>query len=210
MGRPKNSGSETSGRTAKKLIEVAIDLFSSKGFKGTSIRDIARETGLTTSAIYHNFGTKGGLLAAIGTQTIEPLLQELRRVYALDLPPVDRFKLLLRTHLTFIGTHRKESKIFFVGGETLPLGERDLDKRRQREIFFMYRAEIARLMSSMGRKGNAAVATFCTFGTMMWFLTWYRPEGRFSMEDVINDIIEYILHGILGYRTLDNKVHDSV
>jgi AcrR family transcriptional regulator len=206
MGRPKNSGGETSGRTAKRLIEVAIDLFSRKGFKGTSIRDIARETGLTTSAIYHNFGTKGGLFAAIGHQTIEPLLQELRKVYALDLPPIDHFKLLLTTHLTYIGTHRKESKIFFVGGETLPLGERDLDKKRQREIFFMYRAEIERLLSSMGKKGNAAVAAFCTFGTMMWFLTWYRPEGRFLMEDAINDIIEYILHGVLGYSSQDNKV----
>jgi TetR/AcrR family transcriptional regulator, cholesterol catabolism regulator len=198
MGRPRNSTLETSGPTAKRLVDAAIELFSSKGFKGTSIRDIAKETGLTTSAIYHNFGTKGGLLAAIEEQTIEPMMKELRSVYAVELPPADRLALLVRTHLTYIATHKKESRIFFLSEETLPVSKRDLNKKRQREIFFMYRAEIDRVLAAAGKQANPIIATFAILGSMMWLLTWYRPDGRFALEEVVDGIVEQVLHGCLG------------
>ena len=197
---PKNRARrpETSGQTPKKLIDVAIDLFSRKGFKGTSIRDIAAEMGMTTSNIYHYFGTKAGVLSAIGHQTLEPVIQELRRIANLDLPPLDRFILLIRTHLTYMDTHRKESKIFSLSEETLTSGKNDLNKKFHKETFFIYRSEIERLLSSMGRQGNSTVMAFSTLGTIIWFLRWYRPGGRNSLEEVINAIIEYVLHGIVG------------
>jgi AcrR family transcriptional regulator len=196
MGRPKNSTSETSGRTAQRLIEVAIDLFSSRGFKGTSIRDIAKEVGLTTSAIYHNFGTKAGLLAAIEEQTIEPMMQELRSVYALELSTIDRLALLMKTHLTYIGTHTRECTIFFLREDSYPSSKKSLNKKRQKEVFFMYRAEIERLMASTGGKGDSIVAAFTALGSVMWFLTWYAPNGRLSLEEIVNHIVEQTLHGI--------------
>lgn len=36
-----------------KIIEVAIDLFSTMGFKGTSISDIANAMGMSISNIYY-------------------------------------------------------------------------------------------------------------------------------------------------------------
>ena len=88
--------------TPEKLLAVAIDLFSRKGFKGTSIRDIASKLGMTTSNIYHYFGTKAGVLAAIERQTLEPILCEFRRIAGLDLPPLDRFTSLIKTHLAYM------------------------------------------------------------------------------------------------------------
>lgn len=197
---PKNRarGLETSRQTPKKLIDVAIDLFSRKGFKGTSIRDIAAEMGMTTSNIYHYFGTKAGVLSAIGRQTLEPIIREFRRISSLDLPPLDRFTLLLRTHLIYMDAHRKESKIFSLSEEALSSGKNDLNKKFHKETFLIYRSEIERLLSSMGRKGDSTIAAFNTLGTIIWFLRWYRPGGRNSLEEVINTIIEYVLHGIIG------------
>ncbi len=48
-----------------KLLKTAIDLFAAKGFKGTSIRDIAQAMGMSISNIYHYFGSKEGLMLAI-------------------------------------------------------------------------------------------------------------------------------------------------
>jgi AcrR family transcriptional regulator len=198
MPKNKTKGIETSGKTPKKLIDVAIDLFSRKGFKGTSIRDIAAEMGMTTSNIYHYFGTKAGVLSTIERQTLEPIIQEFRRITSLDLPPLDRFILLIKTHLTYMDTHRKESKIFSLSEETLSSGKNDLNKKFHKETFSIYRSEIERLLSSMGRKGNSTIAAFNTLGTVIWFLRWYHPGGPNSLEEVINAIIEYVLHGILG------------
>jgi len=208
---PKNRarGRGASGQTPRKLIDVAIDLFSRRGFKGTSIRDIAAEMDMTTSNIYHYFGTKSGVLSAIERQTLEPIMQEFRRIATLDLPPLDRFVLLLKTHLTYMDAHRKESKIFSLAEETFPPGRKDLNKEFQRETFLIYRFEIERLLSSMGKKRNSTIAAFSTLGAVIWFLRWYRPEGGSCLEEVIDGIIQYVLHGIIGDCPPDGKASQA-
>jgi AcrR family transcriptional regulator len=190
---------ESSSQTSDKLIAAAIDLFSRKGFKGTSIRDIAAEMGMTTSNIYHYFDTKEGLLAAIEQQTLEPITREFRRIASLDMPPLDRFVLLIRTHLAYLDVHRKESLIFSsLSEETFPPGRKDLNKKFQTETFFIYRSEIERLISSIGIKKNSTILAFSTLGSVIWFLRWYRPDGDMTFDEVADAIIEYILSGIIG------------
>ena len=196
--------SEISRETAKRLIEVAIDLFSRKGFKGTSIRDIAAEMGMTSSNIYHHFGTKEGVLRAIERQTLEPITREFRRIASLDLPPLDRFSMLIKAHLAYLNQHRKESLIFStINEETFPADRKDLNKKFQTETFFIYRSEIERVLSSMGKQGNSTVAAFSTLGSIIWFLRWYRPQGENSFDEVVNSIIKYILYGIIGNGSAD-------
>src|ERR1035441_5148426 len=49
----------------RQLIEVAIDLFSQRGFAGTTTREIAIAAGVTEAIIFRHFATKQDLYAAI-------------------------------------------------------------------------------------------------------------------------------------------------
>ncbi len=51
--------------TRAKLIAAARKAFSEKGYAGTSMDDLTAAAGLTRGALYHNFGDKRGLLAAV-------------------------------------------------------------------------------------------------------------------------------------------------
>ncbi len=44
--------------TKEKISIVALQLFSKKGFKGTTMKDIARKVGITEGAIYRHFRSK--------------------------------------------------------------------------------------------------------------------------------------------------------
>lgn len=56
--------------TRAALIELAAEMFATRGYLQTSIRDIAREASLTTGAIYGHFRNKAELLAeAISSRT---------------------------------------------------------------------------------------------------------------------------------------------
>ncbi len=203
MGRQKGSGPDPSIQTGRKLLEAAIDLFSRKGFKGTSIRDIAREMGMTTANIYHHFGSKEGLLFAIEKLSIGPLLEELQSIAALDLPPLERLTSMLRAHLTYMGMEPKKAMIFFLGQETSPLDKEHFKKNvypEKAEVFSLYRREMERVLASAGKTGDPAIAALSAFGVMNWFLFWYRPEGRLSMEAVIEQLIAFILFGLIGDR----------
>lgn len=47
------------------ILQVAEKLFSEKGFDGTSVRDIAKESGVNVAMISYYFGSKEKLLAAL-------------------------------------------------------------------------------------------------------------------------------------------------
>lgn len=54
-----------SNGTKIKIIEVAIELFSKRGFSGASIRDITKEVGIKESSLYKHFKNKDEILETI-------------------------------------------------------------------------------------------------------------------------------------------------
>ncbi|WP_018239016.1 TetR/AcrR family transcriptional regulator [Ensifer sp. BR816] len=60
--------SETMEENRVKLIAAARKAFAEKGYSAASMDDLTAEAGLTRGALYHNFGDKRGLLAAVVEQ----------------------------------------------------------------------------------------------------------------------------------------------
>lgn len=56
---------ETMEKNRAKLIAAARKAFAEKGYAATSMDELTADAGLTRGALYHNFGDKRGLLAAV-------------------------------------------------------------------------------------------------------------------------------------------------
>jgi AcrR family transcriptional regulator len=54
--------------TRAKLIAAGRKAFAEKGYSAASMDDLTAEVGLTRGALYHNFGDKRGLMAAVVDQ----------------------------------------------------------------------------------------------------------------------------------------------
>lgn len=59
---------ETMEENRAKLISAARRAFAAKGFAAASMDELTADVGLTRGALYHNFGDKRGLLAAVVAQ----------------------------------------------------------------------------------------------------------------------------------------------
>ncbi|MGO4449444.1 TetR/AcrR family transcriptional regulator [Phyllobacterium sp. TAF24] len=59
---------ETMEENRIKLIAAARKAFAEKGYAGASMDELTADAGLTRGALYHNFGDKRGLLAAVVDQ----------------------------------------------------------------------------------------------------------------------------------------------
>jgi len=51
--------------TRERILNVALDLFTKKGFDGASLREIAEQLGVTKAAIYYHFASKDDILMAL-------------------------------------------------------------------------------------------------------------------------------------------------
>lgn len=61
----------------KRILSTAVEVFGEQGYRGTSLREIARRVGMSDAGLLHHFGTKTGLLAATIAERDE--LDRLRR-----------------------------------------------------------------------------------------------------------------------------------
>ncbi len=183
----------------EQLLKVAIDLFAAKGFRGTSIRDIANAMDMSISNIYHYFGSKEGLLLAILEDSSKMLLERLSQVAQLDIDPLERFKALLSTHIQLSSRFSREAKIFNLDEEHLSPEGVEANRRYQRAILDIYRHELETLRRlGVAPAGDAKVLAFNILGVINWKLRWYKPASRLGEEEVSRQMVDFILWGVMG------------
>jgi TetR/AcrR family transcriptional regulator len=77
-------------RTAERILDAAENLFASRGYAGTTLRDVASVVGLRTPSLYNHFESKDALYEAVLARGISPVLRvlveavESRQAHAAD------------------------------------------------------------------------------------------------------------------------------
>jgi len=87
-------------RTRAHILEVALELFSERGFEGASIRDLAEALGMTKSALYYHFANKEAIVTAIVGERLGELAELRDWVTTQPRTP----GLLRRTALRWVGS----------------------------------------------------------------------------------------------------------
>ncbi len=57
--------------TRQHIVEASMHLFSARGYTRTTVRDIARQAGISDAAIYYHFHTKGDVLDELIDATLD-------------------------------------------------------------------------------------------------------------------------------------------
>ena len=56
---------EKSERSRRQVLDVALQLFSHRGYRGTTVRDIADAAGISTGNVYHHFPDKEAIFRSL-------------------------------------------------------------------------------------------------------------------------------------------------
>ncbi|QJT80825.1 TetR/AcrR family transcriptional regulator [Kosakonia sp. MUSA4] len=91
--------SETMEENRAKLIGAARKAFAERGYAAASMDELTASVGLTRGALYHNFGDKKGLLAAVVAQVDGEMAQ---RAKAIAATASDEWERLLAEGIAYI------------------------------------------------------------------------------------------------------------
>src|SRR4051794_30451187 len=116
MGRPR----EHDESTAAALLEAAERTVEAAGVQAVSVRGVARDVGTTTRAVYSLFGSKDGLVVALGARAYDLLGAAVGELPETDDPAAD----VVEAGLVFRRFARDHPALFTVGVQrTLPSRE---------------------------------------------------------------------------------------
>ncbi len=85
-----------------KVLDEAARLFRTKGFEGTSVRDIARAVGMLPGSLYCHFETKEALLVAVYVKGVQQITDAVRSAVDRRSDPWDRLEAACVAHLDAI------------------------------------------------------------------------------------------------------------
>jgi len=88
--------------TRTRILEATNRLIGQHGFDGTSIRDIARESGTNPALVYYYFGSKDGLFTALANDNADRAGAILREAATLDGTTRDRVRHFLSTWMKVV------------------------------------------------------------------------------------------------------------
>ncbi|MDX2705679.1 helix-turn-helix domain containing protein [Streptomyces sp. PA03-6a] len=104
VGRPRAQARPDSGLTAREeLLAAAAELFSTQGYAATTTRAVAERAGMRQASMYHYFGGKEDLLAALLEGTVRPSLDLAHSLVArTDAPAEARLWALCRADVALL------------------------------------------------------------------------------------------------------------
>jgi AcrR family transcriptional regulator len=130
----------------EQILEAARACFSEHGYAATTIEQIAARSGASNGSIYHHFGAKDGILAALYTSALASYQDELLallRAHADDAEAGIRGA--VRHHLAWVEAHPDETRTLFEHRQTLERTPRAGELRDQnRPVLAEVRAWMAR------------------------------------------------------------------
>ncbi|NHN88344.1 TetR/AcrR family transcriptional regulator [Acetobacter conturbans] len=74
----RNTETQSSDRRGE-ILEIAAQLFAERGYKGTSIRDIAERVGMLPGSLYYHISSKEALFVEIHDKAIDAAAQRVRK-----------------------------------------------------------------------------------------------------------------------------------
>jgi AcrR family transcriptional regulator len=177
------------------LLRVASTVFAQKGYHATTMRDLARASGMSLAGMYHYVSSKEELLFHIQRRCFADVLEGAQRVVAERSDPVDRVRAFIHHHLTFFAANMNEMKVLSHEADSLS-GD------RAEEILALKRNYAALLQGLIadaeGRHPH--VAAYALFGMMNWIYTWYRPDGPVTPTELADAFGQLFLDGVRGER----------
>lgn len=84
--------------TKERIVDEALSLFSIKGYKGTSVKDIADAVGIKDSSLYKHFKSKQEILGTI-VETMRQHISEMSNT--LGLPPDGELEKAVEVYATY-------------------------------------------------------------------------------------------------------------
>lgn len=154
--KPKGEGHERRGE----ILAAAERIFVEKGYEGATIRKIAEEVGLSSTALYMHFADKAEILNEICRTAFDGLLQRQLETMSACTDPLACVAELARGYMAFGFDHPNAYRLAFMTPTLLsPDGSQTVAQQTAAELYQAFETSVGRAIEAGRLYGDRAVLT---------------------------------------------------
>lgn len=195
----------------KIIIDKASLLFHEKGYRATSLENIARELGISKAAIYHYIESKEELLFIIYKQVFDFAFKQISSVTASDLTPEEKLRQIIWGHINHVLIKNLPMFSIFFSMEN------ELSSKYYKKVLEwkkQYNETIENTIREGMEKGlirniyPPKLLVFAIIGMCSWLYKWYKPNGKWSGDDISYHFSRLFEEGYLQTQPKSVKYRD--
>ncbi|HYI15826.1 MAG TPA: TetR/AcrR family transcriptional regulator [Thermomicrobiales bacterium] len=188
----------TSPDTRKEQIyRAASTLFSERGYRSTSIRDIARELDLQGGSLYAHISSKEDVLWEIIARVAESFYAAVRPIAESDGSATERLRGMIHAHVGVVVNELARAAVFFQDW-------RHLSEPRKGEVLALrdgYEALFRLTIADGVASGELAdrdprLASIFVLTALNGIPGWFRADGERTADDIADELATMILDGL--------------
>jgi AcrR family transcriptional regulator len=183
--------------TRDDILEAAAQVFRQKGFHGASMANIAEAVNLQKASLYHHVSSKQEILFELLDRALELLLERISPIASMDLPADERLCRMIREYLQILAENMDLSAVLLFEHRSL--------EGRQHARHVPNRDKFENLWRDVLRDGVRTRQFVCDdiplsaraiLGILNWTITWYRPNGSLTVEQIADHYSNLLLNGL--------------
>src|SRR5205085_11881330 len=188
------------GRSVRENVRAAaVQLFAEYGYHAAPLRNIARIAGNQAASNYYHHANKEALLVEIMETHMRQLNANLERILREYHDPQQRLYEAIANHIRLHTTYKSE---FFIIDTEI----RALEGNNRAYILSLrdhYEKLVQELLQDGMKQGvfrpsDVKVASYALIAMCTEVSTWFRPNGRLSVQQVIEIYHQMITRGLLS------------
>lgn len=196
--KPKGSGH----LRRSEILKAAQEIFAEVGYDGATVRKIAEQVGVSSTAIYLHFPDKRAMLLEIATRTLEPIMAEAQGMAGKkDIDARERCRTMMYAYMRSAAEH-PQSYAVMVGDAQRAMAE---DKGAAHELMVEYHknflsviAELAAQKRLRGKSAPVVAQTLWAGCHGLIVLLHNHPELKWARyEDLRDTMVEALLAGLI-------------
>jgi TetR/AcrR family transcriptional regulator, cholesterol catabolism regulator len=190
---------EPTSTRREELLAIAARLFAEKGFRSTTVRDIADAAGILSGSLYHHFDSKESMVDEILSSFQEELFGQYDEILASDDDPRTKLERAVLVSFETIDKHHDEVAIFQNDAAYLLTFDRfaylQTRNEQSRELWLtLLRAGVD---EGLLRDDLDLELTYRFIRDTVWVaVSWYRPGGRRTHTEIARQYLSILLEGI--------------
>ncbi|MFI7341021.1 TetR/AcrR family transcriptional regulator [Streptomyces sp. NPDC050085] len=193
MARPKAPNPEV----RRRILDVALDLFATKGFAATGVQEIVTKAGVTKGALYHYFSSKDEILFEIYGKVFGHELESLERIVAEGHDPERTLREIIVDLVGHTAVSARESAVFAKGSRSdSPHWQAMEEQWRRYQEGFRDVIRDGQKAGVFSTRASPEVVSWSVFGFTNSLHTWYRPGGSKSPAEIGGELADVIVTGL--------------
>jgi len=179
------------------ILESAAQVFRQKGYHGASMADIAEAVQLQKASLYHHFASKQDILLELLDRAIDMVIERMQPVLISNLPADQKLRLAMRTYLRTLSEQGDLVSVLLMEHRSLDPEYHARHTPHRDKFEDMWRQIVKEgVNSGLFTVSDISLAVRGLMGIMNWTITWYRPNGPMTIDQVADNFAGLFLDGI--------------